>query len=92
MVNIKKKSSKCFLSESDAIRILLLFYLTDISPLMFNFFIGEVKPKKQSKKKRRQRNKAPLTRKQRIRQHIRKKMLHAKAAIIEVCVILNHMI
>uniref|UniRef100_A0A7N6BR83 Piezo non-specific cation channel R-Ras-binding domain-containing protein n=1 Tax=Anabas testudineus TaxID=64144 RepID=A0A7N6BR83_ANATE len=41
---------------------------------MFNFFIGEVKPKKQSKKKRRQRNKAPLTRKQRIRQHIRKKI------------------
>ncbi|XP_041654339.1 piezo-type mechanosensitive ion channel component 2 [Cheilinus undulatus] len=46
---------------------------------------NEVKPKKQqSKKKRRQRNKAPLTRKQRIRQHIRERMLQAKAAIIEV--------
>nr|XP_029133923.1 piezo-type mechanosensitive ion channel component 2-like [Labrus bergylta] len=45
----------------------------------------EVKPKKQqSKKKRRQRHKAPLTRKQRIRQHIRERMLQAKAAIIEV--------
>uniref|UniRef100_UPI0037E7B47C piezo-type mechanosensitive ion channel component 2 n=1 Tax=Semicossyphus pulcher TaxID=241346 RepID=UPI0037E7B47C len=37
-----------------------------------------------SEKKRRQRHKAPLTRKQRIRQHIRERMLQAKAAIIEV--------
>ncbi|GAA6220059.1 piezo-type mechanosensitive ion channel component 2-like [Lates japonicus] len=45
----------------------------------------EMKPKKQhSKKKRRQRNKVPLTRKQRIRQQIRERMLQAKAAIIEV--------
>ncbi|KAF3696681.1 Piezo-type mechanosensitive ion channel component 2 Protein FAM38B [Channa argus] len=45
----------------------------------------EVKPKKHhSKKKRRQRDKLPLTRKQRIRQHIREMMLRAKAAIIEV--------
>ncbi|AWP09441.1 putative piezo-type mechanosensitive ion channel component 2-like [Scophthalmus maximus] len=45
----------------------------------------EVKPKKQhSKKTRQQRNKAPLTRKQRIRQEIRERMLQAKAAIIEV--------
>uniref|UniRef100_A0A3Q3EMW0 Piezo non-specific cation channel R-Ras-binding domain-containing protein n=1 Tax=Labrus bergylta TaxID=56723 RepID=A0A3Q3EMW0_9LABR len=52
---------------------------------MFYLFTGEVKPKKQqSKKKRRQRHKAPLTRKQRIRQHIRERMLQAKAAIIEV--------
>ncbi|XP_068453642.1 piezo-type mechanosensitive ion channel component 2 [Clinocottus analis] len=45
----------------------------------------EVKPKKQhSKNKRRQRNQAPLTRKQRIRQLFRERMLQAKAAIIEV--------
>ncbi|XP_053280799.1 piezo-type mechanosensitive ion channel component 2 [Pleuronectes platessa] len=45
----------------------------------------EGKPKKQhSNKKRRQQNKAPLTRKQRIRQQIRERMLQAKAAIIEV--------
>ncbi|KAK7884332.1 hypothetical protein WMY93_027455 [Mugilogobius chulae] len=45
----------------------------------------EVKPKKQSSKKRRhQRNKTPLTRKQRIRQQIRERMLQAKATIIEV--------
>ncbi|KAF6735527.1 Piezo-type mechanosensitive ion channel component 2 [Oryzias melastigma] len=52
-----------------------------ISPLLRGF----VKPKKQnSKKKRRQRNTIPLTRKQRIRQQIRERMLQAKAAIIEV--------
>ncbi|KAG7219856.1 hypothetical protein INR49_018813, partial [Caranx melampygus] len=45
---------------------------------------GEVKLKKQPKKKMRQRRKAPLTRKQRIRQHIRKRVLEAKAIIIEV--------
>ncbi|XP_035801250.1 piezo-type mechanosensitive ion channel component 2 isoform X1 [Amphiprion ocellaris] len=45
----------------------------------------EVKPKKQSsKKKRRERNKVPLTRKQRIRQQVRERMLQAKAAVIEV--------
>ncbi|XP_026188600.1 piezo-type mechanosensitive ion channel component 2 [Mastacembelus armatus] len=45
----------------------------------------EMKPKKQhSKKKRHQRHKAPLTRKQRIRQQIRERMLQSKAAIIEV--------
>ncbi|XP_040009105.1 piezo-type mechanosensitive ion channel component 2 [Xiphias gladius] len=45
----------------------------------------EGKPKKQqTKKNRRQRNKAPLTRKQRIRQQIRERMLQAKAAVIEV--------
>ncbi|XP_034393255.1 piezo-type mechanosensitive ion channel component 2 [Cyclopterus lumpus] len=45
----------------------------------------DVKPKKQhSKNKRQQRNKAPLTRKQRIRQLFKERMLHAKAAIIEV--------
>ncbi|XP_067447829.1 piezo-type mechanosensitive ion channel component 2 [Thunnus thynnus] len=45
----------------------------------------EVKPKKQSsKRKRRHQHKAPLTRKQRIRQQIRERMLQAKAAIIEV--------
>ncbi|KAM6924897.1 piezo-type mechanosensitive ion channel component 2 [Xenentodon cancila] len=45
----------------------------------------EGKPKKQrSKKKRRQRHTPPLTRKQRIRQQIREKMLQAKAAAIEV--------
>ncbi|XP_053705319.1 piezo-type mechanosensitive ion channel component 2 [Synchiropus splendidus] len=43
---------------------------------------SEEKPKKQ-KKKRRQ-HKAPLTRKQRIRQLIRERMLQAKAAVIEV--------
>uniref|UniRef100_A0A3Q3SJI8 Piezo non-specific cation channel R-Ras-binding domain-containing protein n=1 Tax=Mastacembelus armatus TaxID=205130 RepID=A0A3Q3SJI8_9TELE len=44
-----------------------------------------MKPKKQhSKKKRHQRHKAPLTRKQRIRQQIRERMLQSKAAIIEV--------
>ncbi|KAF3860221.1 hypothetical protein F7725_000476 [Dissostichus mawsoni] len=43
------------------------------------------KPKKQrSMKKRGQRNKIPLTRKQRIRQQIKERMLQAKAAIIEV--------
>ncbi|XP_030590436.1 piezo-type mechanosensitive ion channel component 2 [Archocentrus centrarchus] len=46
---------------------------------------GEMKPKKQqSKKKRREREKAPLTRKQRIRQLIRERMLQAKATAIEV--------
>lgn len=45
----------------------------------------EVKPKKQHRKnKRRQNYKGPLTRKQRIRQQIRERMLQAKAAIIEV--------
>ncbi|XP_072304739.1 piezo-type mechanosensitive ion channel component 2 [Eucyclogobius newberryi] len=45
----------------------------------------EAKPKKQSSKKRRhQRNKTQLTRKQRLRQQIRERMLQAKAAIIEV--------
>ncbi|KAK1898996.1 Piezo-type mechanosensitive ion channel component 2, partial [Dissostichus eleginoides] len=45
----------------------------------------EGKPKKQrSMKKRGQRNKIPLTRKQRIRQQIKERMLQAKAAIIEV--------
>lgn len=45
----------------------------------------EVKPKKQHRKnKRRQKYKGPLTRKQRIRQQIRERMLQAKAAIIEV--------
>ncbi|XP_041859109.1 piezo-type mechanosensitive ion channel component 2 [Melanotaenia boesemani] len=45
----------------------------------------DVKPKKQnSKKKRRQGNAPPLTRKQRIRQQIRERMLQAKATIIEV--------
>ncbi|XP_049437555.1 piezo-type mechanosensitive ion channel component 2 [Epinephelus fuscoguttatus] len=45
----------------------------------------EGKPKKQSsKRKRRQRNKVPLTRKQRIRQQIKERMLQAKAAVIEV--------
>lgn len=47
-----------------------------------------MKPKKQqSKKKRRERHKAPLTRKQRIRQQIRERMLQAKAAAIEVWVV-----
>ncbi|XP_038577867.1 piezo-type mechanosensitive ion channel component 2 [Micropterus salmoides] len=46
---------------------------------------SEMKPRKQhSKKKRRQRHKAPLTRKQRIRQLIKERMLHTKTAIIEV--------
>ncbi|XP_015233211.1 PREDICTED: piezo-type mechanosensitive ion channel component 2-like [Cyprinodon variegatus] len=46
---------------------------------------GEVKPKKQSsKKKRGERRTAPLSRKQRIRQHIREKMLQVKTAAIEV--------
>ncbi|XP_074537420.1 piezo-type mechanosensitive ion channel component 2 [Halichoeres trimaculatus] len=45
---------------------------------------NEVKPKKQHSKKKRQRHRVPLTRKQRIRQHIREKMLQAKAAVIEV--------
>ncbi|KAE8293253.1 Piezo-type mechanosensitive ion channel component 2 Protein FAM38B [Larimichthys crocea] len=46
---------------------------------------NEVKPKKQQSKKKRQHHaKAPLTRKQRIRQQIRERMLQAKAAIIEV--------
>uniref|UniRef100_A0A3Q3WXV6 Uncharacterized protein n=1 Tax=Mola mola TaxID=94237 RepID=A0A3Q3WXV6_MOLML len=52
---------------------------------MYNFLTGEVKPKKQlNKKKRRQQYKGPLTRKQRIRQQIRERMLQARAAIIEV--------
>ncbi|XP_037629066.1 piezo-type mechanosensitive ion channel component 2 isoform X2 [Sebastes umbrosus] len=45
----------------------------------------EVKPKKQhSRKRSRQQNKAPLTRKQRIRQLIKERMLQTKAAVIEV--------
>ncbi|CAL8369473.1 unnamed protein product [Lota lota] len=44
---------------------------------------SEVKPKKQQAKKKRS-HKAPLTRKQRIRQQISKRMLMVKAAIIEV--------
>lgn len=48
------------------------------------FLSGGVKPKKQHKNKRRQKYKGPLTRKQRIRQQIRERMLRAKAAIIEV--------
>ncbi|KAM4738104.1 piezo-type mechanosensitive ion channel component 2 [Anableps anableps] len=45
----------------------------------------EGKPKKQrSKKKRGQRRTAPLSRKQRIRQHIRERMLQVKTASIEV--------
>ncbi|XP_043986054.1 piezo-type mechanosensitive ion channel component 2 [Gambusia affinis] len=45
----------------------------------------EGKPKRQrSKKKRAQRRTAPLSRKQRIRQHIRETMLQAKTACIEV--------
>ncbi|XP_075882351.1 piezo-type mechanosensitive ion channel component 2 [Nelusetta ayraudi] len=45
----------------------------------------EVKPKKRpSKKSRRNHNKTPLTRKQRIRQEIRERMLQVKAAVIEV--------
>uniref|UniRef100_A0A3Q3IJA8 Uncharacterized protein n=1 Tax=Monopterus albus TaxID=43700 RepID=A0A3Q3IJA8_MONAL len=52
---------------------------------MFHFIPGEVKLKKQhSKKKKQQRNKPPLTRKQRIRQQIKERMFQAKAAIIEV--------
>ncbi|CAJ1085575.1 piezo-type mechanosensitive ion channel component 2 [Xyrichtys novacula] len=45
---------------------------------------NEVKPKKQRSKRKRQKHQAPLTRKQRIRQHIRERMLQAKAAVIEV--------
>nr|XP_046251923.1 piezo-type mechanosensitive ion channel component 2 [Scatophagus argus] len=45
----------------------------------------EVKPKKQdSKKKRRKQHRAPLSRKERIRQQIKERMLQSKAAIIEV--------
>ncbi|KAK0137757.1 Piezo-type mechanosensitive ion channel component 2 [Merluccius polli] len=44
---------------------------------------SEVKPKKQQAKKKR-RNKVPLTRKQRIRQQIRERMLRVRAAIVEV--------
>ncbi|XP_041801905.1 piezo-type mechanosensitive ion channel component 2 [Chelmon rostratus] len=45
----------------------------------------EVKPKRQpSKKKKRQQHKVPLTRKERMRQQMRERMLQAKAAIIEV--------
>lgn len=57
------------------------------SPILaFLFFPSEeVKPKKQHRKnKQRQKYKGPLTRKQRIRQQIRERMLQAKAAIIEV--------
>lgn len=51
----------------------------------FFFFTVEVKPKKRpSKKSRRNHNKTPLTRKQRIRQEIRERMLQVKAAVIEV--------
>uniref|UniRef100_A0A087XPM9 Uncharacterized protein n=1 Tax=Poecilia formosa TaxID=48698 RepID=A0A087XPM9_POEFO len=47
--------------------------------------IGEEKAKRQrSKKKRPQRRTAPLSRKQRIRQHIRETMLQAKTTCIEV--------
>ena len=54
----------------------------------FLFVTGEVKPKKQhSRKRSRQQNKAPLTRKQRIRQLIKERMLQTKAAVIEVCVV-----
>lgn len=50
--------------------------------------LEEVKPKKQSsKKKRGERRTAPLSRKQRIRQHIREKMLQVKTAAIEVYVV-----
>ncbi|XP_028266562.1 piezo-type mechanosensitive ion channel component 2 [Parambassis ranga] len=46
---------------------------------------NEVKPKKQnSRRKKRQRHETPLTRKQRIRQQIRERMLQIKAATIEV--------
>lgn len=52
-----------------------------------SLFTGEGKPKKlNSKKKKRQRHETPLTRKQRIRQQIRERMLQIKAATIEVCV------
>ncbi|XP_029912219.1 piezo-type mechanosensitive ion channel component 2 [Myripristis murdjan] len=45
----------------------------------------EVKPKKPPRKKKRHRqHKAPLTRKQRMRQQFRERMLQAKAAVIEV--------
>ncbi|XP_056158031.1 piezo-type mechanosensitive ion channel component 2-like, partial [Lampris incognitus] len=44
---------------------------------------SKVKPKKHHSRKKR-RHKAPLTRKQMIRQQIREKMLQAKAAVIEV--------
>ncbi|KAM7404453.1 hypothetical protein PAMP_011798 [Pampus punctatissimus] len=45
----------------------------------------EVTPKKQSsKKKKRHQHKTPLTRRQRIRQQLRERMLQTKAAVIEV--------
>uniref|UniRef100_I3J0P4 Uncharacterized protein n=1 Tax=Oreochromis niloticus TaxID=8128 RepID=I3J0P4_ORENI len=49
-----------------------------------SLFCRHKKGESQSKKKRRERHKAPLTRKQRIRQQIRERMLQAKAAAIEI--------
>ncbi|CAL8236242.1 unnamed protein product [Arctogadus glacialis] len=47
------------------------------------FLTGEGKPKKQPTKKKRS-HKAPLTRKQRVRQQISKRMLMVKAGVVEV--------
>jgi hypothetical protein len=49
------------------------------------FLPGEGKPKKQPTKKKRS-HKAPLTRKQRMRQQISKRMLMVKAGVVEVYV------
>ncbi|KAJ8015811.1 hypothetical protein DPEC_G00000230 [Dallia pectoralis] len=45
---------------------------------------GDMQLKKQHSKKKRHRNKVPLTRKERTKKLIRKRMLEAKAAVIEV--------
>lgn len=62
--------------------------MTKLSPFHLYFFNGGMKPKKHhSKNNRRQRNKVPLTRKQRMRQQFKERMLQARAAIVEVCVV-----
>lgn len=81
----KISTSLIFSSPSLYIQDLKLLNCSVKCVLFFFFFTVEVKPKKRpSKKNRRNQNKTPLTRKQRIRQQIREKMLRVKAAVIEV--------
>lgn len=85
MVNIQKQSQN--LNTPPQTRT----HITNTFPIHVHnsFFTGGVNPKKkQSKEKKRQHRKAPLTRKERMRQQIRERTLQSKAAIIEVCVFL----
>ncbi|KAM7412257.1 hypothetical protein PAMA_021957 [Pampus argenteus] len=63
----------------------VLFDLIQLLALFFHRSILKVTPKKQSRRnKKRHQHKTPLTRRQRIRQQLRERMLQSKAAIIEV--------